>query len=139
MEVIGTIPPRTARDDDRITVKEMRRLGLHKQYKRIAVSHKDERDDYPIYLFGDGTLMLNFPDQPTVMLNRSETARLYTFFDLPHVKDLMIPILRASLVEAGHGELIDQLMAMPTDHKQAILWAFGRAEKPAFLDAPAAA
>ncbi len=95
----------------------------------------DERDDYPLYLFGDGTLMLNFPNQPAVMLDRSETVSLYTFLDMAHVKELMIAILRADLAEAGHGALIDELMALPDEHKQAVLWAFGRAEKPAFLNA----
>jgi hypothetical protein len=43
---------------------------------------------------------------------------------------MMISILRA-----GHSEPIDKLMAMPDDDKQAVLWVYGRAEKPAFLDA----
>jgi len=62
----------------------------------------------------------------------------YTFFELPHVKEMMLPVLRASLIESGNSELIDELTTMPQDHLQAILWAFGRAEKPAFLDAAAA-
>jgi hypothetical protein len=142
MEIIGTVPPRAidANDDGCVDMRRMRRLGLHKQYKRMAVGHKDKTtDDYPIYLFGSGDLYLNFPDQPSVMLNLQETASLYTFLTLPHVEELMLGILRASLIEAGHGEVIDALLALPYDHKQAILWAFGRAEKPAFLDAPPAA
>jgi hypothetical protein len=144
MEIIGTVPPRAidANDDGSVDMRRMRRLGLHKQYKRMAVGHKDKTtDDYPIYLFGEGTMLLNSDEQRggSVILDRQEVCQLYTFFDQPHVERMMLGILRANLVEAGHGELIDQLMSMPNDHKQAILWAFGRAEKPAFLDAQPAA
>jgi len=51
----------------------MRHLRLHKQYKQIAVSHKDEATgDYPIYLFGEGTMLLNFDGQGggSVILDR---------------------------------------------------------------------
>jgi hypothetical protein len=118
----------------------MQRLGLDKQYKRVAVSYKDEvTDDYPIYLIGDGTLMLHFAHKGgAVFLNREELVTLYTFLDLPHVKELIVPIIRANLIEAGHGSLMDELMSMPDEMKEAVLWAFGRAEKPAFLDAPGA-
>jgi len=68
-----------------------------------------------------------------------EVCQLYTFFDQPHVEKMMLGILLANLIEAGHGELMDELLAMPRDHIQAILWTFGKAEKPAFLDAQPAA
>jgi hypothetical protein len=143
MEVIGTPTPRQQDENDgSIDTAEMRRLGLHKQYKQCAVSHKDETSgDYPIYLFGEGTMILNFDAQRggSVVLDRQEVCQLFTFFDQTHVKNMMLAILRASLIEAGHGELMETLMSMPDDHKQAVLWAFGRAEKPAFLDAPQAA
>src|SRR5215204_2796359 len=140
MKIIGPIPARTHDDSDDGSVnrRELKRLGLDKQAKRVVFGHKDERDDYPIYLCGSGELCLNFPGQPYIMLDLDETASLYAFFELPRVQELMIGILRASLIKAGHGEAMDALLALPNDHKQAILWAFGRAEKPSFLDADAA-
>jgi hypothetical protein len=139
MEIVGTITAPQQDNDPNVDMAEMQRLGLDKQYKRFAVDHRDKTtDEYPIYLAGDGTLMLHFQHlDGCVMLDRAEVCRLYTFFDQPHIQELMINILRANLIEAGHGDLIDELMSMPDDHKQAFLWAFGRADKPAFLNAAA--
>jgi hypothetical protein len=138
MEIIGTIATPQQDDDGEIDMAEMQRLGLDKQYKRCAVDHKNANDDYPIYLFGDGTLMLHFGHTDgCVLLGCHEVSRLYTFFEQTHVKELMTGILRADLIAAGHGKLMDDLLAMTDEMQQAVLWAFGRAEKPAFLDAAA--
>jgi hypothetical protein len=142
MEIIGTFPTsqQDENDDGSVNIAEMRRLGLDKQYKRFAVGHKDKAtDDYPIYLFGEGTMILSFEKDRGgyAILDLQEVVQLYTFFDMPHVKELMVGILRASLIEAGHGELMEQLLSMPDEMQQGILWAFGRAERPAFLDAAA--
>src|SRR5689334_2225929 len=122
MELIGTIPTPQMEDEDDVNLAEMKRLKLDKQYKRFAVGHKrEDGQDYPILLFGDGTLMLNFHREGCVMLSGAEVCQLYTFFEMTHVKELMINILRANMIEAGHGDLIDQLMAMPDEVKQAVL------------------
>jgi hypothetical protein len=124
MDIIGTILKHNTDAD--LDPAELKRLGLDKQAKTIFVDHKDERDDYPVYLFGDGSLMLNFPDQAAVMLDRKETARLFTFLKSPHVQEALYRILRASLIESSRegAELIAKLDRLTPKQKRMLVEAF---------------
>jgi hypothetical protein len=124
--------------NDSIDTAEMQRLGLHKQYKQYVTNRRPPEGEPEIYLFGVGEMLIEL-DGGMVYLDRADVVKLYTFFDQPEVEKMMIAVLRASLIESGQGELVDALIALPAEHQQAILWAFGRAERPAILDTPPAA
>lgn len=135
MIIFGT-PTQQDSDDKPATAAELKRIGLHAQRNQMAVDHKDERGEYPFTLFGTGELCINLPGQEAhVMLERREFAALFTFLQQPHVVRMALAILRADLREhcPGGAELLDDMLKLPDEHKQAILWAFGRAEKPAFM------
>lgn len=139
MEVLKTTPKRDRQPDEEIKdAAELQRLGLYDHHKRYTVNRRPPEGEPEIYLFGDGEMLIDL-DGGKVFLSRADVVALYTFLDQPHVKKMMLPVLRASLIESGNSELIEALTTMSHDHLQAILWAYGRAEKPAFLDAPQAA
>lgn len=132
MEIIGDVV-RHIDDDEGYDVAELKRLGIDAQAKTYIVDHKDERGNYPLGLFGTGELVIDFPGQACVMLDRQEFVKLFVFLNQPRVKAVAMRILRASLIESSPegAELIAELEAMSPQHKQQLLSAFGHGTPPA--------
>ena len=119
MEIIGTFTAPAIAADKELTDKQRERLGLKRE---IAMSWKRDDGDHDFYLWGDGGLVLNFKGGPYICLNRKETADLYTFLTLPHVQEMVIRMLRASLLEAGGAaaKIVPMLEALSPDEAGAL-------------------
>jgi hypothetical protein len=66
----------------------------------------DRADDLNLYL--DGTGLFVVEEQPGQMytFTRTQTAAIYVFFQGSNVRKRMTAVLRATLIEHGHGELV---------------------------------
>lgn len=103
--------PLDPEDDGIQDEAELRRLGLYDQHRQCLVDAMPPEAEPKIYLFGNGQLLLDI-DGGSVMLDRADTVKLYMLFNRDRVKDLMLGVLRADLIEAGHGELMEEVLTM---------------------------
>ena len=119
MQIIGTYIAPALDAEKELTDKQRERLGLKQE---IAMSWKRDDGDHDFYLWGDGGLVLNLKGGPFICLNRKETADLYTFLTLPHVQEMVIRLLRASLLEAGGAaaKIVPMLEALSPDEAGAL-------------------
>jgi len=126
---MNTLKPTTERpidpnDDGMMDEDELKRLGLYDQHRQCVVNVMPPAEEPKIYFFGNGEMLLDM-DGGHVLLSRDDTVKLYTLLTSPRVKNLMLNVLRANLIEAGHGELMDEMLQMidsftPAQRRQAM-------------------
>lgn len=92
------------------TGKLRERLGLR---QKVFPSSQREDGDCDFFLFTDQGLVLNFKGAPKVVLNRKETAMLFSFLTQKRLKPYMMALCRAKLLEGSAAarrcmELLDQ-------------------------------